>query len=161
MRPIESKERTSMRQLQNLPRHRRFHRNRPTCFAKIGAILVGRHRRCRRFNEVLQLPQYRKPTPPASPLPITYPRSFKNLILPLKSRVFEFCFYPSYIHERSLAKRGRLADRVHLCGRNLANPAIFQIRKNLSALTGRGTCTRPSQHQSKAADSDARDGVPR
>ena len=44
------------RQLQNLPRHRRFHRNRPTCFAKIGAILVGRHRRCRRFNEVLQLP---------------------------------------------------------------------------------------------------------
>ena len=56
MRPIESKERTSMRQLQNLPRHRRFHRNRPTCFAKIGAILVGRHRRCRRFNEVLQLP---------------------------------------------------------------------------------------------------------
>ncbi|MGN0889100.1 MAG: hypothetical protein ACI4UY_09495 [Kiritimatiellia bacterium] len=36
---------------------RRFHRNRPTCFAKIGAILVGRHRRCRRFNEVLQLPQ--------------------------------------------------------------------------------------------------------
>ena len=45
------------RQLQNLPRHRRFHRNRPTCFAKIGAILVGRHRRCRRFNEVLQLPQ--------------------------------------------------------------------------------------------------------
>ena len=57
MRPIESKERTSMRQLQNLPRHRRFHRNRPTCFAKIGAILVGRHRRCRRFNEVLQLPR--------------------------------------------------------------------------------------------------------
>ena len=56
MRPIESKERTSMRQLQNLPRHRRFHRNRPTCFAKIGATLVGRHRRCRRFNEVLQLP---------------------------------------------------------------------------------------------------------
>ena len=45
------------RQLQNLPRHRRFHRNRPTCFAKIGAILVGRHRRCRRFNEVLQLPR--------------------------------------------------------------------------------------------------------
>ena len=44
------------RQLQNLPRHRRFHRSRPTCFAKIGAILVGRHRRCRRFNEVLQLP---------------------------------------------------------------------------------------------------------
>ena len=44
------------RQLQNLPRHRRFHRNRPTCFANIGAILVGRHRRCRRFNEVLQLP---------------------------------------------------------------------------------------------------------
>ena len=44
------------RQLQNLPRYRRFHRNRPTCFAKIGAILVGRHRRCRRFNEVLQLP---------------------------------------------------------------------------------------------------------
>ena len=36
---------------------RRFRRNRPTCFAKIGAILVGRHRRCRRFNEVLQLPQ--------------------------------------------------------------------------------------------------------
>ena len=58
MRPIESKERTSMRQLQNLPRHRRFHRNRPTCFAKIGAIQVGRHRRCRRFNEVLQLPRY-------------------------------------------------------------------------------------------------------
>ena len=58
MRPIESKERTSMRQLQNLPRHRRFHRNRPTCFAKIGAILVGRHRRCRRFNEVLQLPHH-------------------------------------------------------------------------------------------------------
>ena len=47
---------TLLRQLQNLPRHRRFHRNRPTCFAKIGAILVGRHRRCRRFNEVLQLP---------------------------------------------------------------------------------------------------------
>ena len=47
-----------LRQLQNLPRHRRFHRNRPTCFAKIGAILVGRHRRCRRFNEVLQLPLF-------------------------------------------------------------------------------------------------------
>ena len=46
-----------LRQLQNLPRHRRFHRNRPTCFAKIGAILVGRHRRCRRFSEVLQLPR--------------------------------------------------------------------------------------------------------
>ena len=58
MRPIESKERSSMRQLQNLPRHRRFHRNRPTCFAKIGAIQVGRHRRCRRLNEVLQLPRY-------------------------------------------------------------------------------------------------------
>ena len=62
---------------------------------------------------------------------------------------------------QGVARGSGTVPRMQCVGRNLANPAIFQIRKNLSALTGRGTCTRPSQHRSKAADSDARDGGPR
>ena len=35
---------------------RRFHRNRPTCFAQLGATPVGRPRPCRRLTEALHSP---------------------------------------------------------------------------------------------------------
>ena len=138
MRPIESKERTSMRQLQNLPRHRRFHRNRPTCFAKIGAILVGRHRRCRRFNEVLQLPLLFTPTevsgPPGSHNAFSAPLQTRDRggEAPLRTDPFSGVFRKTS-KKTSVMLTNQRKHPLALLNNRLAKPPQVQLKLKLSS----------------------------